>query len=473
MAANRCVNLYLEMNETGEGKEPGGFYSCPGLDLVASIGPGPIRLIHSPATVPTQCVVISGSEVHAIDTGFNDLATFGSGLITTTGPVSAVANSTQYFFTDGLDGYCLDGSTIPPTMSRPLPGFLGINPVTVGYQDGFAFVNQTNTQSQAWYQSNLNDFRVWSGLNFSSADSQPDPIVRVFDLNREVWLMGSQSIEVWINAGLPGFAFQRLQGVFMEVGIAAAFSAARVGQGLMWLAGDSQGYGIVMQSNGYTPVRRSTFAVEDAIRSYSRIDDAFAYCYQDHGHTFYVLTFPTGNATWVYDATPKSGGLWHERAAFSNGSFGRHIGSCYGFFNGNHLIGDMTNGNIYRLNINTATDNGQVRKWLRSWRALPPGKNNGQPMSFDSLSIDMESGIHVPDGVNPQMMLRFSDDGGNSWSNEQKVGMGPTGATAARVKFDRLGSTRAATGLDRVFEISSTDPVQVALIGASMEAGPA
>jgi len=138
-------------------------------------------------------------------------------------------------------------------------------------------------------------------------------------------------------------------------------------------------------------------------------------------------------------------------------------------FNGLNLVGDYQNGNIYAFNLNTLTDNGTTRKWVRSWRALP--KPTDEIVSFKSLRIDMETGASVvPQATNPQCMLRWTDDGGHNFSNPILAAVGPTGATAQRVKFNRLGATRRNHGLDRVFELSATDQFRVALIGAELEA---
>jgi hypothetical protein len=465
LADQRCVNLYLEMVETKDGKEAGGFYGTPGLKRMSTVGPGPIRGFYAAPGIPNQLFVISGNQVWVVGTDLQGLKLYGT-LATSSGSVPMVANPGQLLIVDGVAGYVVDG--VSQLLTDVLPGAIGVQPVSCAYQDGFAVIVGNNLLSQSWYQSDLNEFRNWQPLNFSSADGQSDPIISIFDIRREVWLLGAYSTEVWINGGLPGFTFQRLQGVFIEAGIAAAYSVARVGQGLMWLGRDDQGFGMVWQATGYVPQRVSTHAIETAIRGYSRIDDAIAYCYQDSGHVFYVLTFPTGNATWVYDATE---GVWHERAAFANGLFGRHRSNCHAHFNGMHVVGDYVTGDLYVLDLDTYTDNALPKKWLRSWRALPAGAKR-QELRFNALSIDCESGIGVPDNANPQIAMRYSDDGGHTWSNEQLAPFGSKGETVERVQWNRLGATRPETGLDRIFEISSSDPVKAALVGANIDAEP-
>ena len=148
--------------------------------------------------------------------------------------------------------------------------------------------------------------------------------------------------------------------------------------------------------------------------------------------------------------------------------FSRHWGNCFAYFGGLVVVGDYQSGNLYSLDMDTYTDNGTQRKWLRSWRALP--KPTDTPIKFSSLRIDMQTGA-APDGTTPRCMLRWSDDGGATWSDYRIAPAGAPGQTALRVKFNRLGSTRRGSGLDRIFELSSTDPFKVALMGAELEAG--
>jgi hypothetical protein len=69
-------------------------------------------------------------------------------------------------------------------------------------------------------------------------------------------------------------------------------------------------------------------------------------------------------------------------------------------------------------------------------------------------------------GANPQVMLRFSDDGGHTWSNEHWASMGKIGQYYRRVFWRRLGMTLKLR--DRVYEISGTDPVKIDIMGAEL-----
>ena len=67
------------------------------------------------------------------------------------------------------------------------------------------------------------------------------------------------------------------------------------------------------------------------------------------------------------------------------------------------------------------------------------------------------------------MLLRWSDDGGHTWSNEHSKSLGRIGETGQRVIWRRLGMTTKLR--DRVYEISGTDPTKIVIMGAELHAG--
>ena len=345
------------------------------------------------------------------------------------------------------------------------------NPGSATYLDGFGLVGQLNTNT--FWQSNLLDLSVWQPLNFSEADASPDNIQSLKAIHEEIWIIKERHTEIWVDAGIAGFAFQRLQGVYIEVGTNAPASVVKAGETLFWISQNGQGENVILQSNGYRPQRVSTHAIEYAIGQYATTTDAVTYCYEQEGHVFIVFTFPTGNETWVYDVTASELAgipIWHQRAAFASGTFSRHWGICYTLFNNMPIVGDYRNGNLYIFDLNNPLDNGTARKWVRSWRALP--KPSEEPVAFKSLRIDMQTGGPLtPQNTTPLLVLQWSDDDGYTWSNEYFRSAGQIGQTALRVKYNRLGSTRRNSGLDRIFKISSTDVFNVALIGAELEGG--
>jgi hypothetical protein len=461
-ADNRIVNLFGEVSVNKDARAIGALYGTPGLDLLATCGAGPIKALYG---WNNALYVVSGTTLYSVAADFT---------VTSIGSVAAPSASVagfSYTTAGGLASIVLpfnaagDGTYSMTDNGQQLGIFIG---ATATQQDGFVLLNQPG--SYLLFQSNLLDLTTWDALNFASASGDPDNIVALKQTRRLIFVLKQNETEVWNNAGASGFAFQRLDGVYIETGIIAAQSLVRSGQSLFWLSQNKQGERIVVELEGLSQVRRvSNHAVEYAISKYSTVSDCVAYSYQQEGHNFIVFNFPTGNETWVYDATTSAlmqAPIWHQRAAFSGGLFGRHWGNCYASFQGKHIVGDYRNGNLYNLTLDTLTDNGAQRKWLRSWRATP--QPTDEPMRFSFLFVDMQSGIGVPDGTDPQLVLRWSDDGGHNFSNEYLTSAGKTGETTNRAFWTRMGSTRRNSGLDRIFELSSTDQFPVVILGADV-----
>lgn len=450
------VNLFPEIVPEA-GKEPAFLNRAPGLKLLATVGSGPIRGVWAFSPDDNTAFVVSGTQLYKINETYT--ATL-IGNVSGTGPVSMADNGTQLFIACNGPSYIYNNTTnaFGPITDPDFPGA-----ATVCYLDGYFVFNEPNSQKM-WITS-LFDGTSIDPLEFASAEGSPDGLTAVASNFREVWAFGTNSIEVWYNSGATDFPLQRIQGAFNELGLAAPYSVAKMDNGLFWLGRDRRGQGIVYRANGYLGQRISTHAVEWQIQQYEDMTDAIAYTYQQDGHSFYVLVFPTANATWVYDVSTQA---WHERAGFVNGEFTRHRGNCQMSFQGKPVIGDFENGNIYAFDLNNFSDNGSTQKWLRSWRALPTGQNNLKRTSQHSLQLDIESGVGLNSGQgsDPEVMLRWSDDGGHTWSNEHWSKIGKIGQFYRRVFWRRLGMTLKLR--DRVYELSGTDPVKINIMGAEL-----
>ena len=452
-AANRMVNLFPEIVPEG-GKEPAFLQRAPGLTRLATIGIGPIRGMW---TFGNYGYVVSGPTLFQVDSNWNAVA---KGTIAGTGPVSMADNGIQLFVAANPQGYIYNANT-DVFQQITDPDFPGAG--TVGYLDGYFVFNEPNSQ-KIWVTQLLDGTSV-DPLDFASAEGNPDDVVAIFVDHREVWVYGTNSTEVWYNAGLLDFPLTRIQGAYNELGCAAPYSIAKMDNQIYWLGKDARGQGMVYRAAGYMGQRISTHAIEWQMQEYSDLSDAVGYTYQQDGHSFYVLNFPTANTTWVFDVAT---GAWHERASFQNGQFNRHRGNCQMFYNSENVIGDYQNGKIYKFDLETYSDDGQPQKWLRSWRALPTGANNLARTVQHAMQLDCETGVglNLGQGSNPQVMLRWSDDGGHTWSNEHWKSMGRIGRYGFRTIWRRLGATMKIR--DRVYEVSGTDPVRIYIMGAEL-----
>lgn len=440
--AQRTVNFYLEQSESQSSRSAAMLIGTPGLLLWTNLTGGNVRgeIVFDSGT----SIVVVGDTVWKVLT---DKTATNIGNVVDEGPVVSMASNGQVIMmVGGQYGYFINPTTNTVTQIDD-PDFEGST--NVYFVDGFFVFNKLNTGQFQITQLYGEDI---DGLDFATAEGAPDPIVSLIVDHREVWLLGVDSTEVWINTGSADFPFQRIQGAFLEIGCAAAQSVAKMDNSFYWLAFDERGYGTVQRAQGYSNVRVSNHAVEYAIGNYSRIDDAVAYTYTQEGRSFYVLSFPTADRTWCLDP---SNGLWHERAYYNaDGSEGRHRSNCQMNFAGLTLVGDWENGNVYSMDLDTYSDNGNP---IVALRRCPHITNNTDYEFFQVLELTMQTGVGLPSGQgsDPQAMLRWSDDGGYSWSNQRTASIGKIGERKARVRWNRLGKSR-----DRVFEVSISDPVK-------------
>lgn len=425
------------------------------------------------------------------------LGTIITALGTGTGGTGTYTLSTASTVSVGVTMYGLNFSVLPSTDGA----FSGAN--TVDIIDNYFVYN--NPQSQQWGASDLLS-PISQSTSYALKDGAPDDLVALIVDHREVYLMGEVSSEVWTDVGAVPFPFQRIPGTSTQHGIAAPFSLYRFGNSFAYVSRNNRGQAQIMQMKGYLPERISTHAVENSLAN-QYVDDAIAWTYQLEGHEVYVVTFPTLNLTWAYD---NATGMWHKWLyTASDNTYQRHRGNCCAVFQGLVLIGDYENGKIYELDKTNYTDDGQN---VRRLRRAPHLVTDFQRQYFDELQLQFQPGVGTtglsrstvvqeaspnpdsyyiyPDATltigpfdvftignagggvvisstttNPQAMLRWSNDGGSTWSKEYWVPIGGLGKYKNRAIWRRLGMAR-----DRVFEVSITDPVNAVIVSANLKA---
>jgi hypothetical protein len=426
----------------------GGVYSQQAIYTVATIGGS--GAVTGLTTVNNGVYTIvpgtpSQTTTSGNGTGLTLTLTFGTG---NGGAGTYVVSASQTVSSTTL--YALNFSVMPSNDGA----FTGAD--VVDTVDNYFVYNRPNTQQ---FGSSNPLSPISSALAFSSKDGAPDDLVSLIVDHRELYLMGEVSSEVWVNSGLFPFAFQRIPGTSTQHGIAAKYSIARVGNSFAYVSRNIRGQAQIMMMNGYVPTRISTHAVEQTLTD-QFVDDARAWTYQLEGHEVYVVSFPTLDLTWAYDI---STGMWHKWLwVDTNNVFHRHRGNCHASFQGLNLVGDWENGNVYQLDALNYTDNGTE---IRRVRRAPHLISDYQRQYFHELQVHFQPGVGLPNGSAPQAMLRWSDDGGSTWSNEHWSSIGVQGAYQNRAIWRRLGQAR-----DRIFEVVITDPVKAVITAANLKA---
>jgi hypothetical protein len=444
----RTLNLYPQIDESGVGKNVAALLSTPGLVVKWNLAATP-RALFCTANAGRLFAVVNTKLVEMFANG----TTVDRGTILSSG-VGRVGimdnNANLLMLVDGPNGYQYDLGTNVLTVVADFPGG-----ETVAYQDSYFIFNVPNTQT--FYITGQNTTTV-DPLDFSSAEGAPDILLNVISDHRNLWLFGSRSIEVWFDSGAELFPFARIEGAFIPHGLAAQYSPVKAENTLCWLGRDDQGKDVFWRASGYTPQRISTHAVEQAIQRYGKTSDCTGFSYQQDGHSFAVWNFPTGNATWVYDFATN---LWHERAYTGDFALERGRPELYAFAFDQHVVSDYASGKVYAMTPTALDDDGRVITKIRSAPYLSDELKN---LFVSQVTIDIQTGTAAADQPEPTCMLQWSDDGGQTWSNEHWRGLGLTGQARKRVIWRRLGHTR-----QRIFRWTMTDRIPVALVDAFIE----
>lgn len=414
----------------------------PGLKLITNFGTGPHRgaIVHK-----NNLYVVVSSSVYKYDI-FGTKTLIGT-LTTTTAPVSMSSNGTlgnQLTIVDGQKLWVWNDTTFTDyTASLNLP-----NPIKTEMIEGYTIVAFAN--SQEFQLSNLYDSTTWNALQFATAELAPGNLLAMIKYNRQLWLLCENDTEVWYNSG-NDVPFDHIPNGLIEWGILAPNSIASSGNyGLLWLSKNKYGQGEVVQSDtsSFTAKSITPRTLLSIWRTYVKLDDAIGFCYQEHGHLFYVLTFPTANKTWCYDVTY---GGWHERSY--NG--GKLRANSYAFFNNMHMVGDFDNGNMYQMDMDTYTDNGiPILRSLVTYHV----SDKREQVRHNFIELEGESGVGAlsGQGVAPVITLECSDDGGHTYTNARTAPWSQESSDYKRtVRWPMLGTSR-----NRVYRISMSDPIK-------------
>ncbi len=495
-----CINFYPEMDKQNP-KEILALLGCPGLvQLAAAPGGGAPGFSSSMTAWPqpsavtslpvrglwelpngSQAIAVIGGTCYRVDTtpatasSFPTLSLTAVGnLLTSSGPVSIRDNGPGgvVVIVDGPNGYYYvfgsGGSAVGPigTFKQITdPAFLGAT--RVAFIDGWWIFNQPNTQ--VFYTPAQQYGTTFNASNFALKDSSTDLLIGLMESKEELWLIGSRTTEIWYDAGGQYFAFQRLVGTPLQVGCKAAQSIARFNSdgedGLIWFGRSDRGENVIVKTRGLTAQTISPPSFGDEVATYPITSDAIGYTYQEDTHEFYVLTFPTADVTWCYDAQT---GYMHKRTSYDPyaAKFHRHRSNSFMNFAGMRIVGDYQNGAIYQLTRNAYTDAG----WpLLAKRRSPHiwDKGGRTRVFMSSLQIDINPGVGNASGLgaNPVATLTISRDGGKTFGNRFSTPIGAIGQNKTRAMWRRL-----ALGRDNVLDMEIIDPVPRDIAGASLKA---
>lgn len=452
--AQDCINWYPE-TDNAQGKYPVVLYPVPGKTTFADLGTQPIRGMLSALG---KLYVVSGPDLYEV--GLNGNFALVGSVTTSVGNVSMAANITQIILVDGTAGYTYTPSTSTfATIPSTAVGVYDHFPSTathVKFMDGYFFVNDPANAGR-FYRSELYNGQQWQALSYATAQRSPDALHALAVIGKELLLIGETTTEPWYNEGTDlNNPMVPLSSVFINKGILAPFSIANSNNFVLWLSQDEHGQGTIIATDGARERRVSNYSIEQAINKYGDLTDAIGFVYHQLGHEFYEISFPSGNATWVYDLIEDK---WHRRKTRNSG---RHEVQWSAYLNGNVLVGSATDGRILILDTEIEDDDGEVIERVRVTQGISDEQEN--KLHHACVKLDMEVGVGNTASPAPVVRLSWSDNGGKTWSNPLTRSLGAMGEYNTEVFYKQLGRAK-----NRIYKIEVTDKVKTSLLGGYVE----
>lgn len=470
--AQRCINLYPEKNDDPQAPVPVTHYPTPGLTLRGTPPmAGPCRCVYRATNGALYTVV--RRKVYRVSATwvYTEIGTLNVDLPTL---VSMADNGLAIVVVDGTSvGYAInmadddfaqisDPNFYGATRANYVDTFFAFNtPGTIQWQISLPLVTFDNLTAGVITPGNL--YPAFDPLDVAGKTGSADPIATLIVMKGNPWPIGTLTSEIWYNSGGADFAFARVPNALVEHGCIAPYSVWQTDTSVFWLAQDREGKALVLRGNSdYSVEIISTTGIAFILQNLSDLTDAIGFCYQQNGHAFYVLTFPTANRTFAVELVTKQ---WHELAWTDpvNGTLNRHRANCCCYANSLVLVGDWQNGNIYELDPSNFTDNGNPITRLRT---IPHIVAKGQRLRMDLFMADLQGGTLTSDtpDVPPKVYLRVSTDRGGSYGNKVEGVFGAAGDYGQFPFWRNLGYAR-----DFVLELSWSEPINTALNGGFFE----
>jgi hypothetical protein len=453
VSCERTINMYLQANDTNSREVA--LYAFPGLQPVATLPSGPVRGLYEATT--GQVYAVTSTHLFEVFSGWTFLqrATIPTG----THPVSMTDDGS--FLVLSVEGQGLVYDMTAHTIATIVPGEPTLTFGRLGYIDGRIVTNQPGTR-RFWYSDILAP-ATWDALSYYGAEGRADDILGLIVDHREIWLGGTQSVEVWHSTGDSNDPFARMSGVFVEQGIASGWSLQALDNTIFALGGTPRGEGPIWKFQGYTPTRISNHSFETMLSGSTTIADAIGFTARHGGHAWYFLYLQDTETTWAFDNLL---GAWSELAALADDGSLLPF-PCYTHCSafGVHLFGSHSEGVLYIWHPGYHFYGTRPRYCERTGPFIRDDENGSRtPFSTVQLRCLVGQGLDgsPPVGVDPQVRLSWTEDG-ERWSYAHHRSLGPIGRTERRVTWRQLGMSR-----ERALRFVCTDPVALAFRGCSI-----
>lgn len=430
-------NFYIEVNK--QGGEPVSLMPFPGLKSFATTGVGVDRGMGEHAGVAYK---VTGNTLYSL--AIDGTAT----------PLGTIPGSNRCkLFSDGVVLVITYGTGKPITWNTVVLT-IGTD-VDLANSDTGTYINRRvvyDGSGTALIFADLDKALVVNSLNNTSVNTSPTNVLAVETQAQQIIVFGEKSITPYYFSGTGNPPYKPIQNGTKKTGLKAIHSLAQDNDFIYFLDNKLR----VCRYAGLQIQNIGNPAISRAIASYTNPQDAIGETFTLDNQNFYYLTFPN-NASWLF--TENVG--WTSLAYGTKGA--PHLISSYLNIYGKHLVADRRNGNVYELDFETFTDNGDVIQHQRVTSKID-GKTFGKPgarVFMDRLEIIVEGGTSLitGQGSNATIMMSFSDDGGNTFSSEDWESIGTLGDYGLKIEWFDLGDF-----YNRIFRFRMSDPVKWVLI---------
>lgn len=446
----RLINCYPEALSTGA-RAPFLLRRTPGTKTWTTVGDGPIRgIYYKPITFADtgyteQLYVVSGRKLYSVT---KDKTVTELGEVGTPTRVDFASNDDSLVVVNQPKAFVWDGTTFAEITDDD---FTSRGAGDVEYLEGYLLFREPN--SNRIFGADVNKAADFDALNFVNTNADPDTLIGIKQINRQLVAFGTDTTEMYENTGGAFFPFERIINATMEVGALSSSLIGRTFDQIYWVADDFT----VRRLDGNVPTVISTPAVEQFLQNTATISTGRTWGYTQEGHPFFGMTFKEG--TWVYDAKV---GEWHERRSF-NSAFWKWEFTTK--FDGKILCGDRDSNKISELDVETYTDNDTPNAKIVEW-TYQPIFADGMYAFHDRFEVVLETGVGTTtgQGSDPKIMLEYSDDSGNTWTAMPARTFGKRGRRLDRAVWHGLGRSR-----ERVYRCRISDPVPVTITATLVE----
>lgn len=438
------INVVAEPTPGGKTSAP--LYMMDGLTLFATLASG--GKFRGGLEFNGQLYVVSGTGLFRVDPAGS--ATLIGG-IPGTGPVTVTRNQDQIsVVAEGGYAYLFETGSLS-----------GVTDPDVGSPISVTTINRRAVYADPTGRiiySNVEDAGTIETASFFEAEADPDGLVLAVEHKLDLWAFGTSTTEIFRDTGAETDPFRRL-GAPIEKGCVAPWSIRSIGELIVWVGNDNVVYG--SSGSGYEPLSHEAIGRDIAALTDRSTMTAKAYYWRDQ--PFYELS--ADSFTWVLNLKTRQ---WTQAQSYQM-SRRRTEGAVD--FAGSTILGDISEGKLYRMSPTAYDEAGN--RFVGIMRSGPVHAFPDQ-ICIDRLDLDFQTGVGLnstdDDLADPQIGLRYSDDGGQTWSNQQTASLGTIGNRRVSVAFTGLGMT-GRNG--RIFEIEMWSPVVRAFYGAMAHGRPA